>query len=125
MFDLVDETEILFNISTVLIQSFLYLQSANLAALGIVGGSVTIGNAANVAAPIAKKRPSTSTLGTIAINDIIATRTHPIPVSEGSVTVSVVNQENQKGAIGTGRIGYGMLYHFIDFALYTAFNGGF
>ena len=79
--------------------------------MGIVGGSVTIGNAANVAAPVAKKRPSTSTLGTIAINDIIATRTHPIPVSEGAVTVSVVNQENQKGAIGTGRIGYGMLYH--------------
>ena len=102
-----------------MIQFFLYLQSANLAALGIVGGSVTIGNAANVAAPIAKKRPSTSTLGTIAINDIIATRTHPIPVSEGSVTVSVVNQENQKGAIGTGRIGYGMPYHFINFALYN------
>ena len=83
---------------------------------------MTIGNAANVAAPIAKKRPSTSTLGTIAINDIIATRTHPIPVSEGSVTVSVVNQENQKGAIGTGRIGYGMLYHFIKFALHIMFN---
>ena len=95
------------------------MQSANLAALGIVGGSVTIGNAANVAAPVAKKRPSTSTLGTIAINDIIATRTHPIPVSEGAVTVSVVNQENQKGAIGTGRIGYGMLHHFINLALYS------
>ena len=89
-----------------------------MAALGIVGGSVTIGNAANVAAPIAKKRPSTSTLGTIAINDIIATRTHPTPVSDGAVTVSVVNQENQKGAIGTGRIGYGMLYDFTIFALY-------
>ena len=89
-----------------------------MAALGIVGGSVTIGNAANVAAPVAKKRPSTSTLGTIAINDIIATRTHPIPVSEGAVTVSVVNQENQKGAIGTGRIGYGRLYNLTIFALY-------
>ena len=110
---------ILLKTSTVLIQFFLYLQSANLTALGIVGGSVTIGNAANVAAPIAKKRPSTSTLGTIAINDIIATRTHPIPVSEGSVTVSVVNQENQKGAIGTGRIGYGMLYIFINFSLHN------
>ena len=86
------------------------MQSAGLAALGIVGGTVSIGNTGNVAAPIGKKRPSTSTLGTIAINDIIATRTHPPPLSEGTVTVSLGNQENQKttGSIGSGRIGYGM-----------------
>ena len=86
------------------------MQSAGLAALGIVGGTVSIGNTGHVAAPIAKKRPSTSTLGTIAINDIIATRTHPPPVSEGTVTVSLGNQETQKstGSIGSGRIGYGM-----------------
>ena len=82
-----------------------------LAALGIVGETVSIGNTVNVPAPIAKKRPSTSTLGTIAINDIIATRTHPPPVSEGTVTVSLGNQDTQKSptSIGTGRIGYGRL----------------
>jgi hypothetical protein len=93
------------------ILTYLYImQSANLAALGIVGGTLSIGNAVNVAAPIAKKRPSTSTLGTIAINDIIATRTHPPPVSDGTVTVSLGNQDTQKttGSIGSGRIGYGM-----------------
>ena len=64
-----------------------------------------------MAAPVAKKRPSTSTLGTIAINDIIATRTHPITVSDGSVTVSVGNQDSLKtsNSTTTGRIGYGML----------------
>ena len=68
---------------------------------------VSIGNATTAAAPVAKKRPSTSTLGTIAINDIIATRTHPTPVSDGQVTVSVGNQDTQKTPITTGRIGYG------------------
>ena len=86
---------------------FIIFQSVNLAALGIVGGSVSIGNAETVASPIAKKRPSTSTLGTIAINDIIATRTHPTPVSDGQVAVSVGNQDTQKSSLTTGRIGYG------------------
>ena len=85
----------------------IFLQTVNLAALGIVGGNVSIGNATAPAAPVAKKRPSTSTLGTIAINDIIATRTHPTPVSDGQVTVSVGNQDTQKTPITTGRIGYG------------------
>ena len=78
-----------------------------MAALGIVGGNVSIGNATTAAAPVARKRPSTSTLGTIAINDIIATRTHPTPVSEGQVTVSIGNQDSEKTPITTGRIGYG------------------
>ena len=82
-----------------------------MAALGIVGGNISIGNATTAAAPIAKKRPSTSTLGTIAINDIIATRTHPTPVSDGQVTVSIGNQDTQKNPITTGRIGYGTCYN--------------
>ena len=94
-----------------------------MAALGIVGGNVSIGNATTAAAPVAKKRPSTSTLGTIAINDIIATRTHPTPVSDGQVTVSVGNQDTQKTPITTGRIGYGTHYSvLLKFIINQAFG---
>ena len=89
-------------------------QSAGLAALGIVSGGVTIGNAGTVAAPIAKKRPSNSTLGTIAINDIIATKSNSLSsqaTTENSVTLSIAHQETQRtpNSVGTGRIGYGTL----------------
>ena len=95
-------------------------QSAGLAALGIVSGGVAaaaIGGTGNVAAPVAKKRLSTTPLGTIAINDIITTRansttTHALTevIGGSTVTVSVPTQDNERApnSAGSSRIGYGM-----------------
>ena len=82
-----------------------------MAALGIVSGGGAV--ATNAAAPIAKKRPSLSTL---ALSDIISTRansTTTITQTEatgGSANPSGAGQETLKSPNSidtTGRIGYG------------------
>ena len=77
--------------------------------------------ALGIAAPVAKKRLSTTPLGTIAIDDIITTRansttTHALTevIGGSTVTVSVPTQDNDRAtnSAGSSRIGYGMFLQF-------------